>query len=123
MKKQCSGAATLTLRFQNPLTTCAAHPPQAIITQGEEGEDFFIILTGECSVTIDGNEVGTLKEAEFFGEIALLTHKPRAATITAKSEVTCAKLDRTRFERVLGPCEDVLRRNMENYEKFKAEAK
>jgi cAMP-dependent protein kinase regulator len=61
-----------------------------------------------------------LKTADFFGEIALLTHKPRAATVTAKTAVTCAKLDRERFERVLGPCEDVLRRNMENYEKFKA---
>mmetsp|Transcript_11120 Transcript_11120/g.33276 ORF Transcript_11120/g.33276 Transcript_11120/m.33276 type:complete len:275 (-) Transcript_11120:187-1011(-) len=94
-----------------------------IIRQGEEGTEFYIILDGECTVTVnkDGTSetVNTLSQSDFFGEIALITHKPRAATVTATKATTCARLDRDRFERVLGPCEDVLRRNMENYEKFK----
>ena len=63
-------------------------------------------------------ELGT---ADFFGEIALLTGEPRKATVVAKGGVTCGSLPRERFERVLGPCEEILRRNMDNYRQFKAE--
>ena len=49
------------------------------------------------------------------GEIALLNGSPRAATVTAKGAVKLVKLDRGRFERVLGPCEAILRRDMGNW--------
>ena len=214
-----------------------------IIKQGDDGTIFYIIMSGECVVTQtneagETGEVAQLKEADYFGEIALLTSEPRKATVTAKgatkvrrarvpsvglyffgaafvllyrrharvprallaagsardrpggqrtrtrtrqaaharsrahahahartqtcvhtagvragarthahacgvlrlgnapltrsvplaplipplrarfSRVQVAKLDRARFERVLGPCDDILRRNMANYEKF-----
>eukprot|EP00039_Didymoeca_costata_P026649 m.16319 g.16319 ORF g.16319 m.16319 type:complete len:303 (+) comp5662_c0_seq1:47-955(+) len=97
-----------------------------IIKQGEEGDHFYIIIEGKVSVT-QTNEAGAsgqvaeLGEAQFFGEIALLTKEARKATVTAVGKVKCGKLDRARFERVLGPCEEILRRNMEKYEKFKAQ--
>lgn len=94
---------------------------EVIVKQGDIGDTFFVLMSGGCSVTVDGSEVKGLTAPDFFGEIALVTGKPRAATVTAKTAVTCARLDRTRFERVLGPCENVLRRNMQNYEKFKAD--
>lgn len=95
-----------------------------IIKQGDEGDNFYIILSGNVSVTQtnesgESGEVAQLGEAQFFGEIALLTKEARKATVTAKGAVKCGKLDRDRFERVLGPCEQILRRNMEKYEKFK----
>lgn len=40
------------------------------------------------------------------------------ATVTAVGDVKLAKLDRDRFERVLGPCSDILKRNMDNYKLF-----
>lgn len=52
------------------------------------------------------------------GEIALLLKRPRAATVRAKGNLKCVKLDRARFERVLGPCQDILKRNIAQYNSF-----
>jgi len=52
------------------------------------------------------------------GEIALLLDRPRAATVVASSGLKCVKLDRARFERVLGPCSDILKRNISQYSSF-----
>ena len=52
------------------------------------------------------------------GEIALLLKRPRAATVRAQGTLKCAKLDRQRFERVLGPCQDILKRNIHHYNSF-----
>lgn len=49
------------------------------------------------------------------GEIALLLDRPRAATVKAKGPLKVIKLDRARFERILGPCADILKRNMTHY--------
>lgn len=52
------------------------------------------------------------------GEIALLLNRPRAATVVARGPLKCVKLDRPRFERVLGPCSDILKRNIQRYNSF-----
>lgn len=52
------------------------------------------------------------------GEIALLLDRPRAATVVARGPLKCVKLDRARFERVLGPCSDILKRNIAQYNSF-----
>lgn len=52
------------------------------------------------------------------GEIALLMNRPRAATVVACGPLKCVKLDRLRFERLLGPCSDILKRNIEQYNSF-----
>ena len=63
-------------------------------------------------------EVGRLGPSEYFGEIALLLDRPRAATVAARGPLMCVKLDRARFERVLGPCSDILKRNMLQYNSY-----
>lgn len=64
--------------------------------------------------------VAELGPSNYFGEIALLTDRVRAATVVAGETLKCVRLDRERFNRVLGPCEDILRRNMEAYNKYMA---
>jgi len=99
---------------------------EVIVKQGDCGDVFYIIIEGEATVTQvdrEGNpkHLVDLKPSDYFGEIALLTDRPRAATVTAASEsLKCVRLDRARFQRVLGPCEDILRRNMEAYSKYMA---
>merc|ERR1711931_33807 len=58
----------------------------------------------------------TLESGKYFGELAFITHKPRAASVYANGSVTCACLDVSAFERLLGPCKKLLERNMELYD-------
>ena len=63
-----------------------------IIRQGEQGETFYVIVSGTCSVIIKlptGEEkvVAQLGANDFFGERALLNSEPRAATIKALTDV------------------------------------
>ncbi|RMZ99815.1 cAMP-dependent kinase type I-beta regulatory subunit isoform X1 [Brachionus plicatilis] len=97
---------------------------QKIVVQGEHGEDFFIIIEGNAAVYQQKNdneesvEVGRLGPSDYFGEIALLLDRPRAATVIAKGPLKCVKLDRQRFERVLGPVSEILKRNISRYTSF-----
>lgn len=52
------------------------------------------------------------------GEISLLLDRPRAATVVANGLLKCVRLDRARFERVLGPCSDILKRNIAHYNSY-----
>ncbi len=51
--------------------------------QGSRGREFFVITEGEATVTRDGKEVARIGSGDFFGEIALLDHVVRTATVTA----------------------------------------
>ncbi|GBM54555.1 cAMP-dependent protein kinase regulatory subunit [Araneus ventricosus] len=92
-----------------------------IVEQGQPGDDFYIIEDGTAVVLQRRSdsepqvEVGHLGPGDYFGEIALLLDRPRAATVKAKGPLKCIKLDRARFERILGPCADILKRNMTHY--------
>ncbi|CAL8274315.1 unnamed protein product [Lota lota] len=59
-----------------------------------------------------------LSKVSILGEIALLLNRPRAATVVARGPLKCVKLDRPRFERVLGPCSEILKRNIQRYNSF-----
>uniref|UniRef100_A0A8C3WZ65 cAMP-dependent protein kinase type I-alpha regulatory subunit n=1 Tax=Catagonus wagneri TaxID=51154 RepID=A0A8C3WZ65_9CETA len=97
---------------------------EKIVVQGEPGDDFFIITEGTASVLQRRSpnegyvEVGRLGPSDYFGEIALLLNRPRAATVVARGPLKCVKLDRPRFERVLGPCSEILKRNIQRYSSF-----
>ncbi|KAL0592044.1 hypothetical protein ABG067_000697 [Albugo candida] len=99
---------------------------QVIIQQGDDGNHFYIIEEGEamCSKRVSSDalsqDMGTLQSGSYFGEIALLTARPRQATVTAKGPVKCLVLDRKTFKRVMGPLEDILKRNIDKYHLFMA---
>ena len=60
-----------------------------ITTEGPGGVGFFVIEDGEARVTIGGDERRRLGPGDYFGEVALLTDRPRTATITAESDLRC----------------------------------
>ncbi len=66
--------------------------------------------------------VAKLEAGSYFGEIALLTTKPRQATVTAQGPLKALTVDQKTFKRVMGPLEDLLNRNMELYNKIRAQS-
>ncbi|XP_059124687.1 cAMP-dependent protein kinase type II-alpha regulatory subunit isoform X4 [Peromyscus eremicus] len=101
---------------------------ERIITQGEKADSFYIIESGEVSILIKsktktnkngGNqevEIAHCHKGQYFGELALVTNKPRAASAYAVGDVKCLVMDVQAFERLLGPCMDIMKRNISHYE-------
>ena len=95
-----------------------------VFNQGDSGEEFYIIVEGKAEVLQSKNDeekpvvVGTLGSSDYFGEIALILDRPRVATVRSVGKLDCVKLDRTRFERVLGPCKEILKSNIGNYDSY-----
>jgi hypothetical protein len=63
-------------------------------------------------------EIGRCQAGDYFGEIALLTNRSRACTVTAVGPVKVLTLQRKTFNRVMGPLRDLLKRNMEAYNSY-----
>ncbi|XP_049894338.1 cAMP-dependent protein kinase type II-alpha regulatory subunit-like isoform X2 [Epinephelus moara] len=61
-------------------------------------------------------EVARCSRGQYFGELALVTNKPRAASVYAVGETKCLVIDVQAFERLLGPCMDIMKRNISQYE-------
>lgn len=75
---------------------------ERIVTQGENGDSFFIVIRGRVSVAVsspDGREVilSTLGEGEPFGEMALLEDAPRSASVVATERTDVVILTRAAF--------------------------
>ncbi|MGA2530974.1 MAG: PEP/pyruvate-binding domain-containing protein [Acidimicrobiales bacterium] len=62
---------------------------ETVVMEGSGGAAFFFIDSGEAAVSVKGEQRGTLRQGDYFGEIALIDEGPRAATITALSELVC----------------------------------
>ncbi|KAJ3113224.1 hypothetical protein HK100_002055 [Physocladia obscura] len=115
---------------------------ETVIKQGDVGEQFYIIESGEASVSkvIDGveHQYPGLKKGDYFGgqsliaffyhihslcflpELALLTEQPRQATIRAIGRLKVATMGKKAFVRLLGPVVDIIKRNANDYAKIKS---
>jgi cAMP-dependent protein kinase regulator len=91
-----------------------------VIREGESGNTFYLIKEGTAVATKGKQEevVFKYKENDYFGELALLREEPRAANIQATSDLVVASIDRSSFKRLLGPLEEILKRNTARYENF-----
>jgi len=84
-----------------------------IIREGDPGEDFFLLESGQAEAY--KNEAGPhpvkqYHKGDYFGELALLDNKPRAASVVAKTDVKVAVVGKDGFQRLLGPVEGIMRR-------------
>jgi CRP-like cAMP-binding protein len=64
-------------------------PGETVAMEGAGGAAFFLISSGEASVSVRGDFRRTLSPGDYFGEIALIDGGPRSATVTAASELAC----------------------------------
>jgi CRP-like cAMP-binding protein len=76
-------------------------PGEPIVEQGEEGDAFFAISSGQVDVWQDGQSIRTMGPGAHFGEIALLLDVPRTATVRAVTAVRAFRLGREGFDRLI----------------------
>ena len=93
-----------------------------IVTEGEPGSSLFLIVSGNVKVFTRGEQgehlpLAELGPGDFFGEVSLLTGKPRTATITAKSRVVAIELDKGSVDRVAADHPEVRQTLEEFYER------
>jgi len=81
-------------RGLEPIAVPAGH---VVFSQGDVGDRYYVIESGEVDVVGDGQVVATLGPGEGFGEIALLRRTPRTATVVARSDAELRALLADRF--------------------------
>ncbi len=87
-------------------------PETLIVVEGEPGDSLFLIVGGRVSVRTrdeEGREVELAKLAagDFFGEVSLLTARPRTATVIAETAVEALELSRPRVEELRARYPDI----------------
>lgn len=72
-----------------------------LVEEGERGYEFFVLVEGTVRVTRRGRKVADLGPGDFFGELALLDHGERTATVTSATPVEAVVLTSQEFDAVL----------------------
>ena len=72
-----------------------------IVTEGEPGDCFYVVVSGRATVDRGGEPIGELEPGDFFGEIALLDGRPRTASVTATEHLHAAAIRRVDFDRLV----------------------
>ncbi len=73
----------------------------ALTEEGRPGREFFVLVEGDVAVKRRGRKLADLGPGDWFGEIAILTHKPRTATVTANAPVRLLVISDRAFRRVV----------------------
>jgi CRP-like cAMP-binding protein len=82
---------------------------KVLCEEGTSGGEFFVVVSGSADVKRAGNVIGQMGPGDFFGEIALIDHGPRSATVTASSPMRLLILGSAQFQDVLHQDPDMAR--------------
>ncbi len=72
-----------------------------LVDQGDAGREAFVIIEGTATVKRNGRKVGVLGPGSSIGEMSLLDHGPRTATVTADTDMTVLVLSAREFGGVI----------------------
>jgi CRP-like cAMP-binding protein len=97
-------------RLARGVRTATISSGSTVITEGEHGEDFYVIASGRAAVTMGGEHVRDLGPGDFFGELALLRDVPRTATVQATTDLELDVLHRVPFLTAVLGTPDAVRR-------------
>ncbi len=106
------------VEFLNKMKLRHVDPGTVMIRQGDEGNSFFIVVSGRLEVmrTIDEETIrmGHLRQGSFFGEMSLLSGRPRLATVTASSETELLEMDGKMLDDLMS-CHPSVREALERF--------
>ncbi|CAA9995251.1 unnamed protein product [Nesidiocoris tenuis] len=112
--------------YERQILADALHPMtyedgECIIRQSEDAAGMFIVEEGTVLFSyVDETgkkmQLSEIEKGGYFGELALVTDKQRAVSAYAIGHVRLAYIDKESFERLLGPCMDLMKRNVKKYE-------
>ena len=90
-----------------------AEPGAVLVEQGRVGQECYVILEGQAGVYVGGEHITTSGPGSMVGEMALLEHKPRNATVVADTPMKLIVLDTHAFKQLLEEMPKVNDRVME----------
>jgi CRP/FNR family cyclic AMP-dependent transcriptional regulator len=96
------GLSKKELRLISQLATYLEAPAGTNLTQeGKVGHEFIIVLEGEVEIRQGDRVVATRGSGSYVGEIALIDHRPRTATVIAKTPVSIEVIGQREFAGLL----------------------
>lgn len=72
-----------------------------VVDQGDPGTDCYVIVDGTASVYVRGDHVASSGPGSMVGEMALVDHRPRTATVVADTDLDMLRFDSTAFRKLL----------------------
>jgi CRP/FNR family transcriptional regulator, cyclic AMP receptor protein len=93
-KKELGEISTLADELSFPAGT-------TLIEEGRQGHEFFVLVEGDVDVRAKGRKLASLGDGSFFGEMSLVSSRPRNATVTASSPVRVLVVHEQAFRRLL----------------------
>jgi CRP-like cAMP-binding protein len=79
-------------------------PGSTLVSQGDTGDRFYVVLSGLLEVTQEGRgNIGLLRPGDYFGEVALAMQMPRTASVRVVTPATVASCDRGTFDEYIRP--------------------
>ncbi|HET7542506.1 MAG TPA: Stp1/IreP family PP2C-type Ser/Thr phosphatase [Polyangiaceae bacterium] len=89
------------LRVLQVTDVCDYQNGETIISEGDKGEELFIVLSGVATVMRNGAELASLKAGDHFGEMALVRSQPRSATVRSSGNSEMMVIRRSEFFEIL----------------------
>jgi CRP/FNR family transcriptional regulator, cyclic AMP receptor protein len=83
---------------------------RVLATQGQTGSEFFVIVSGKAEARRSDVPIGVLGPGMFFGEMSLLEHLPRVATVTTTEPTTVLVLTAKAFDKLVASMPSVDRK-------------
>jgi CRP/FNR family cyclic AMP-dependent transcriptional regulator len=97
------------LEFVASRTDEVAVPAGRELTQqGRSGDSFYVLLSGEAAVEVDGQPRPTLKTGDFFGEISMLDRGLASATVTTTTDARLLVMSHMQFRDAIKTSDDLL---------------
>ncbi|MBK9179979.1 MAG: cyclic nucleotide-binding domain-containing protein [Acidimicrobiales bacterium] len=70
---------------------------QILVDQGDAGRDCYVVVEGTATVRRNGRKIATLGPGSVIGELSLLDHGPRTATVLADTDMVLLVIDQRHF--------------------------